>query len=182
VISVCSYCRQVIGEKEPYENKMISHGICTACWDYHMPKIEELSFSTHLDQYDSPVIMVDAEGRVIGINTAMTSFLRTTREQSLGLLGGELMRCRHACLPEGCGNTIHCSTCVIRQTFTRARNDNRDLLKIPACLDQFDQRLRFLISAYNRAEFVKVIVDELTGVDSLPVNRETNVHSAIPVP
>ncbi len=167
MISICSYCRQVIGEKAPYENKAISHGICEACLDFHMPKITEMNLSDHLEQYAVPVIMVDEEGRVIGINSAMTGFLQTTRDQSLGLLGGELLQCRHACLPEGCGHTIHCGTCTIRQTFTQARVKQMDLLNIPACLDRFDQRLRFLISAFSRIEFVKVVVDEVTGIERL---------------
>jgi len=168
VIITCSYCRQVYGEKEPLENSAVSHGICPVCWDYHMPQIMELNLSEHLDQYESPIIMVEEEGRVIGLNMAMVLFLGTTREQSLGLLGGELMECRYARLSEGCGNTIHCSTCAIRQTVNNARESKADLLGVPAWLDRDALRIHFLISAYRRKEFVKVVVDKLVGTQPLP--------------
>jgi hypothetical protein len=99
---------------------------------------------------------------------AMVSFLGTTREQSLGLLGGELMECRYARLSEGCGNTIHCSTCTIRQTVNNARESKSDLLGVPAWLDRDALRIHFLISAYPRKEFVKVVVDKLVGTQPLP--------------
>jgi len=168
VIITCSYCRQVYGEKEPLENKNVSHGICPVCWDYHMPKILELNLSEHLDQYEWPTIMVEVEGRVIGLNMAMISFLGTTREQALGLLGGELMGCRYARLSESCGKTIHCGDCTIRQTVNNARASNSDLLGIPAWLDRDDFRMHFLISAYTREEFVKVVVDKLVDTQPLP--------------
>jgi hypothetical protein len=168
MIIVCSYCRNVIGEKEPLENKAFTHSICLACWDYHMPQMLELNLSEHLDTYESPVIMVDEEGRVIGINKAMAAFLNTTKEQSLGLLGGELLRCRYSCLPEGCGNTQHCATCSLRQTFTQSRVQKKDLLEVPASVDLKDQRLYFVISAYNRIQFVKVVVEKLVRTEPFP--------------
>jgi len=165
MLVVCSYCRRVYAEKKPLESKDLSHGICPACWDYYMPQVLDMSLSEHLDSYDSPVIMVDEVGRVIGVNVAMTSFLKTTREASLGLLGGELLQCRNAYLPAGCGKTVHCATCTLRQTFTEARVSQSDRLNIPAFVDCHDHRLHFLISAFSRENFVKVVIDKVTGVE-----------------
>ncbi len=137
-----------------------------------MPKILELNISDHLDQYELPVLMVDEEGRIIGINLAMTSFLGTIREQALGLLGGELMKCQYARLSDGCGHTIHCSTCTIRQTVNNARISNSDLLGVPAWLDRDDLRMHFLISAFSRAAFVKLVVDKLVGTQPLPLSDQ----------
>ena len=75
MISICSYCRKVIGEKEPFEDKRLSHGICPVCYDYHIPRILEMDLSEHLDQYESPIIMVDKEGRLMATNRSMTAFL-----------------------------------------------------------------------------------------------------------
>lgn len=35
-------------------------------------------------------------------------------DRVVGLLGGEALECLHSKLPEGCGRTIHCETCAIR--------------------------------------------------------------------
>ena len=36
----------------------------------------------------------------------------------LGLPGGKVFECAYARLPEGCGKTVHCVTCAIRNTVT----------------------------------------------------------------
>jgi len=133
-----------------------------------MPQILELDLSQHLDQYESPVIMVDEEGRIVGINQPMASFLGKMKEQVLGLLGGELMGCQYAHLAEGCGRTIHCGTCSIRQTVNKARTLGTDLSDIPAFLDREDQRVYFRISAFNQGKFVKVVVEKVVGMEPLP--------------
>jgi hypothetical protein len=167
MFSVCSYCRRVIGEKEPYEDKQVSHGICNTCWDFYYPRLFSLNFSDHLDQYASPIILVDKKVRVVGINQAMTLFLGTTREEALGFLGGEALACRYSRLPEGCGKTIHCRTCSIRRTVNETMALNADMLDIPACIDRDHERVHFRISAYHRAEFVKIIVDKVVGTEKL---------------
>jgi PAS domain-containing protein len=135
-----------------------------------MPQILELDLSRHLDRYETPVIMVDEEGRIVGLNQRMSLFLNKAREEVLGLLGGELMGCRYSNLPEGCGQTIHCGTCSIRQTVNKARSLGTDILDVPAYLDLEDQRMYFRISAFNQGKFVKVVVEKAAG--SVPLSSE----------
>ena len=33
MIIICSYCKSVIGKKEPIENKDYTHSICDKCWN-----------------------------------------------------------------------------------------------------------------------------------------------------
>ncbi len=33
MIRVCAWCKKVIGEKEPFEDKSVTHGICQDCYD-----------------------------------------------------------------------------------------------------------------------------------------------------
>ena len=40
MIRVCSYCDKVFGEKEPFENKEETHGICPECFPGVMEKLE----------------------------------------------------------------------------------------------------------------------------------------------
>lgn len=34
---ICSWCKKLIGEKEPLEDKIISHTICLECEKLHFP-------------------------------------------------------------------------------------------------------------------------------------------------
>jgi nitrogen-specific signal transduction histidine kinase len=126
-----------------------------------------MDLSQHLDQYESPILIVSEEARVMGVNRPMTTFLGETKEHVLGLLAGELIGCRYSRLAEGCGHTIHCGTCSIRQTVNKTMTSGADQLDVPAYLDQDDQRLHFRISAFNRGEFVYVVVDSVVGTEPL---------------
>jgi len=167
MITICSYCRQKIGEKEPFEDSRVSHGICGACYDYHITRILEKDLCKHLDQYPYPVIMVDESVRLIGINREMVTFLGKAKDEVLGLLGGELLGCRYARMPEGCGKTTHCSICSIRLAVEKSRTLEKDLVDIPAQLDKETHRVHFRISVFNRGEFSKVVVNEVTGTEPL---------------
>ncbi len=39
---VCSYCKKVYGEKEPYEDKSETHGACDKCYEIELKKLEEI--------------------------------------------------------------------------------------------------------------------------------------------
>jgi PAS domain-containing protein len=170
MIVVCSYCRKQIEEKEPYEDKRRSHGICPVCYDYYVPKLLGSNLSQHLDKQDSPAIIVDEEGRVIGINQAMLSFLGKHRDGVLGLLGGELMGCRYSRLDESCGKTRHCASCTIRNTMNRSRTSETDLENVSVYLDSDEIRLYFRISAFHRERFTKLVVHEILKTEPLNTN------------
>jgi PAS domain-containing protein len=157
-----------MGEAKPLGDGRVSHGICSACYDFHMPALLEMDLSQHLDEYPEPTIMVDADVRVIGINQAMAAFLGRDRRDGLGLLGGELMDCRHASLPDGCGKTVHCPDCSIRETVNLSRATGADMLNVKAAMDRDDATILMRVSAYPRDEFVKVVVLELLGSEPRP--------------
>ncbi len=41
MIRACCVCKKEFGEKEPLEDKSVSHGICPTCYPEEMKKIEE---------------------------------------------------------------------------------------------------------------------------------------------
>jgi len=40
VIQKCCVCKKIYGEKEPYENKSITHGYCNECFVLALAKIK----------------------------------------------------------------------------------------------------------------------------------------------
>ena len=43
----CAWCGKYLGEKEPYEDKMVTHGICPECRVKYFPKKKDLLPQTH---------------------------------------------------------------------------------------------------------------------------------------
>ena len=41
MLVICAYCGKVIREKEPLENKMISHGCCKECYATEIEKLKK---------------------------------------------------------------------------------------------------------------------------------------------
>ena len=167
MVVICSYCRKQIDEKEPYGDKRHSHGVCPVCYDCHIPQILGLDLSEHLDKQDSPAIIVDEEGRIIGVNLVMLSFLRKRREEVLGLLGGEMMGCRYSRMDKSCGETIHCASCTIRNTVSQSRVFETDIENVPAYLDRDTVRLHLRISAFYRERFVKLVINEIEKTETI---------------
>jgi hypothetical protein len=162
---VCSYCREELGEKEPLDDDAISHGMCEACERHFSRQWEGLKLGEYLDDIDLPTLAVNHEGRVVAANQRMADVLGKSDREQFGLLGGEVMECRFARLPEGCGKTSHCETCAIRRTVTAVAETGEPQLRVPAYLNQSEQRLKLVISAYQRDQIVHIVIEEM-GVDS----------------
>ena len=39
MIKICCYCQANLGEKEPLEDKRVSHGVCPTCYEQEMQKL-----------------------------------------------------------------------------------------------------------------------------------------------
>ena len=157
---VCSYCRADLGEKEPLGNDMVSHGMCTACADYFSKQWSGLDLGEFLDRYDRPVLAVNPDGRIVAANQHMADLLGKSERDLFGLLGGEVMECRFARLPGGCGETVHCKTCTIRNTVMAVMERGESREKVRAYLNRLERRVELTISAYKRDRVVLLMIDE----------------------
>jgi PAS domain-containing protein len=78
---------------------------------------DEAYFRSLFDAVPSPVLIVDAEVRILDYNVAGAALLGPDRSSQLLKRGGEALHCIHSYEdPEGCGHSEHCSDCVIRDT------------------------------------------------------------------
>jgi hypothetical protein len=143
MIIICSYCRQKLGEKRGLG---ISHSVCEPCLEHFTKQWEGLNLAEYLDGFDAPVLAVDGDARVIAMNDAMASRLGKPKDQLVGLLGGEVMECSHARLPEGCGKTIHCKACTIRLTINQTIATGQPQERVPAYVMQGKVKLSLCIS------------------------------------
>jgi hypothetical protein len=131
-----------------------------------------------LDRFSEPVFLVSSEGRIVTANSAGFSALRKKPEEVYGKLGGDAFSCKYANLPGGCGNTIHCKTCTIRNTITDTLQSGKSNIKVPAYPDLHfitgEKRLRFLITTERIGEAVLLRIDDVTEEDVIPQTDPTD--------
>lgn len=146
-----------------YENA-ITHGICRNCRE-NLSFQSGVEFGVFLDSLKFPVVVVDREGTIVTGNEKARRLLRKELPEIEGYRGGEVFECAYARLPEGCGNTTHCSGCTIRRTVMETYGTGRSILRIPAILNrntpEDPEKIRFLISTERIADLVLLQIDEM---------------------
>ena len=168
---ICAWCKRTVieHEKENGNKYVISHGICEEC-AANMQNPDNKSLREYLDDMKAPVLVVDEEGTILIANKAISGMLGKKVEDIEAFKGGVAMECAYARLPEGCGNTIHCKTCTIRnnvmETFVTGKCKNRT----PAFLDQVQGddvgKLEFFISTEKVGDLVLLRIDKDSGTEN----------------
>jgi hypothetical protein len=117
-----------------------------------------------LDSLPGPILVVDAECRVVGANTLGLQQISKDLAEIEGQLAGKVFECRNAKLPGGCGGTIHCKTCTIRRTVIKTAKTGESCVRVPALIDladiSKDMTIRFLISTENVKGAVLVMIED----------------------
>ncbi len=88
-----------------------------------------------------------------------------------GSRGGDVFGCIYAHLPEGCGQTMHCSACTVRRTVMETHRTGRSQTRVPAHMRQGKPEdvhdVELLISTELVGSRVLLRVDSLDGCDLL---------------
>lgn len=168
---VCSYCRQLLGERSPLDRDEISHGMCEPCLEYFRAQWKGMNLDDYLDRFDRPVLAVDPEGRIIGANRLAAIGIGKARSETFARLGGEVMECAFARLPEGCGRTEHCAACTVRMTVQGTFETGRDIVGRRAYVEQCDGRLDLLVSTHLEEGFVRLSIEAMSKADASVVLR-----------
>lgn len=161
---ICAWCKKELGEK-PGNPELITHGICEPCADTFLDSKQE-SFLSFLDEFHFPIIVVDAEGKVMGGNEKACDITgKTTEQLQQKFLAGEIIDCVHAFEPGGCGKTIHCQSCTLRQSISQTFQSGQSLRNVPAYKDirvgENEQPVRFLITTEKIHNRVLLRIDDL---------------------
>ncbi len=139
---------------------MRSHGTREPCAKHYIRQREGLNMGEYLNTFQYPVLLMNDEGRVLASNQEMADFLGKSDRETFGMSGGTVMKCVYAQLPEGCGQTIHCKACGIRNTVTRTFESGEPIIRNRVFIDREDGRAHFLISTCKRSETVQVVIEK----------------------
>jgi hypothetical protein len=119
-----------------------------------------------------PIVVVNETGTIVTGNDHAQKLLRKGPAEIEGYRGGEVFECAYARLPEGCGNTMHCSGCTIRRTVMDTYRTGKSFLRVPATLNtdtlQSPKRIKLLISTEKMAELVLLRIDEMEAPNGAP--------------
>jgi transcriptional regulator with PAS, ATPase and Fis domain len=165
---ICAWCHQELEADPQYADdpeSRISHGICPACKDYFLSG-RRPTLDKFLDRLAVPVLVVDTEGNILLASQHALDILGKNLKRVQGYKGGEAMECAYARLPGGCGQTVHCKACTIRNSVMETFNTGQSLLRVPAYLDRRTDdgvvRIRFQISTQKVEDTVLLRIDQVS--------------------
>lgn len=142
----------------------ITYGICQKCLDsYFGPR--QVKFLDFIDSLNAAVVVIDGTGSVSSANMKARALLQKELPHIEGFKGGDVFECAFATLPGGCGETVHCVACSIRNTVMDTFHTGQSHLKTPAYLLQglpdSNNEIRFLISTEKVKDIVLLRIDEV---------------------
>lgn len=166
---VCAWCNvemdTVASESE--SDGIVTHGICDDCankvlWP-HRPDVMDF-----LDSLDAPIIVVDSLGNALDANKQAQTLMQKESAEICGLKGGVVFECVFAKLPEGCGNTVHCDGCTIRNTVIDTFQSGMSHLNVTAGLTRGSAEnlveIQFQISTEKVGGVVLLRIDKVDPV------------------
>jgi PAS domain-containing protein len=163
VTTVCAWCARVLVAGTPGEaGGPVTHGICSVCLaavSAERPR----PLKEFLDQLAEPVLCVGRNADLVSANVAAERLLGRELSSAVGTLGGDLLCCRWARLPGGCGKTEHCAACTIRRTITAVHATGRPVTHAPAWMDPEGGggRIGLIVSAEKAGEVVLLRIDRM---------------------
>jgi len=112
-----------------------------------------------------PVLMVDSGGIVKAANKNGLKLLGKDLPAIENLPGGDVLECPNARLPEGCGHTLHCMTCAVRNIMMDTLAHGHSYIRVPAFqkirTPEGEQIRRYTISTEKVGEFILLRIDEV---------------------
>jgi len=156
---ICSYCNKYIKEKKPFEVTRTTHGICPDCYFTLLKENEGLSFNDYLETFEVPVVILDSERRIVAANQAALGMIDKPIDRVVGLLGGEALECLHSKLPEGCGKTLHCETCTIKNLILKTIEKRISYHNEPVSIETERGRSDFLVSTIFCDDLVQIVLE-----------------------
>ncbi len=165
----CSGCGLHLGDKpaEGVPDDAISHGLCPDCAHRFIAQMG-MPLDRYLEGLPVPVAAVGPGGTLGAVNERACNLLGTTPSGALGLPGGDVFECENSRLPGGCGRSIHCSGCAIRNAVMDTLDTGNPHVRIPAPLtrstDAGCRDFDLLISTSMEGGVVFLRIEEMSEV------------------
>lgn len=178
---ICAWCKQPLAPSESGHSPQspITHGICLQCSEKLTGETKH-QLPEFLDTFSEPILLVGPDGAIGAANKSAQEMLGKPLANITGYPGGEVFECVNASLPEGCGNTIHCLGCTVRNAVMHTLETGQKNEHVPATLDTHKGSISFRISTERMRGVVLLRVEKATAV--LRVNGGNSLPHSIRTP
>ncbi len=117
-----------------------------------------VSLKEFINEFGFPVVLVNSNVELIDANQEALRFVGKDLDQIKGQLGGEVLECIYAAEPGGCGNTVCCKACTIRNSVNSTHHTGKPLVDVDAYQDIMTKdglrRVHLKISTVKSADSV----------------------------
>lgn len=113
----CAWCGRDPGDAGLQAGRRVRSGICASC-------LVEVAAGTRVPVTElvasraGPAFLLDADHTIGMVNCRALDLLGKPEEEVLGERTGTALECEHAYLAGGCGLTMRCSGCTLRQSIS----------------------------------------------------------------
>jgi len=149
---VCAWCNKSMSPVKTGGKKaanLVTHSICLDCSD-NLDFQLGVSLSRYLESLTMPVVALNGNDSLIGINSAAVELYRGKAVMEPVAWQEKIYECAHARLPQGCENKIHCSGCTIRIVTGESFSSGENIPNVPAhlhhCSTDMSVKAELLIS------------------------------------
>jgi hypothetical protein len=108
--------------------------MCPDCSRALASETDGVSLQHHIEGISVPILIVDHNNSVVATNSKAREVLGGRLEATVDDTLGMVFDCVHSHLPEGCGRTIHCSGCAIRNCVAATFDTGAPQVSVPATL------------------------------------------------
>ena len=163
---ICCVCGVNLVDKpsDVIGNDAVSHGLCESCAHHFMAQVG-MPLAEYLEGLHVPVLTVTPEGTIGAANQEALKLLGKSPVNIQGFKGGDVFECENARLPGGCGQTVHCSGCTIRNTVMDTVQTGKPHRRVQAYLNQYSDsgshRYDLLISTEKKGGVVFLNIEEM---------------------
>ena len=168
---ICAWCNKELPSKpgEGFQGE-ITHGICSRCI-IKVTNFKPRTAKQLLDYIEEPVFVIDGDGFVKVANKSGMKMLGKEVADIENELGGDAFECTYAGEEGGCGRTVHCRTCAIRNIVMDTLATGRGYKHVPAfqSINTSDGKkiLRFLISTQKVNDCILLRIDKVIDKDQV---------------
>ena len=153
---------------EVFDDDYFTIGLCESC-AHHFMAMAGMGLAEYLEGLAVPTVVVARDGTISCANRPALDLLGKPPESIQGAKGGDIFECDYARLPGGCGETVHCSGCTIRNMVLDtmktgiAHDKVRAYLKRAAPGDT-PQFAKLLVSTEKKGNIVFLKIEEISEV------------------
>jgi len=132
--------------------------MCADCKAFFVKNAGPVPLREFINRFEFPILVVNSNVEATQANDKALDLLGKHSTDVGGALAGNIMECAHARLPGGCGRTVHCKGCAIRNSVTETYKTGKLLIDVDAYQDirtpKGTRRTLFKVSTVKQSESV----------------------------